>query len=377
MSEGSSIRVLVLNYEFPPIGGGSANQLYYTLKEFAHQQSLHIDLITSSANRYKKEQFAENITIHYLDIRKAGDLHHQSVHDLLVYSHRAFWYARRLIRQQKFDFIHAYFGIPCGYVAMHLPLPYIVSLQGSDVPFHTPRYRLLDILFFKRQSRRVWRRSEAVVANSQGLKEEALQTNPQQDFVIIYNGIDTNFFKPSDKISHNTTYTLISTGRLAPHKGFDHLIRAMQGLEGLKLKLVGSGHQRDYLARLADDMGVVLEFTGKIPHQEVKQHLQTADLFVLPSLNEGMSNAALEAMACGLPVILTDVGGSQELVNGNGFVVEKASDEALRQPLLKYLQQPELLEEHGLKSRQIAESMSWVKHAENYMNLYKKTVDIS
>lgn len=97
-----------------------------------------------------------------------------------------------------------------------------------------------------------------------------------------------------------------------------------------------------------------------------------ADLFVLPAKNEGMPVAALEAMACGLPVIMTDVGGSDELIDGNGFVVPKGNPTALREAIGQYIRNPALLIKHGKRSREIAETMSWKTVAEQYLELYEK-----
>src|SRR3989344_4881417 len=133
-------RVLVLNYEFPPLGGGAGNATYYLLKEFAKYPDLEIDLVTSSVDTFRVEKFAGNITIHFLNIGKRGNLHYQTNQKLLMYSWKSYWYSKKLMEEKEYDLCHAFFGIPCGYVAMMLRLPYIVSLRGSDVPFYNKRF---------------------------------------------------------------------------------------------------------------------------------------------------------------------------------------------------------------------------------------------
>ncbi len=143
-SYGISLKLLILNYEYPPLGGGAANATYYLLRELARRKDVEVDLITSSVGEHRVEQIDTRIKIHFLDIGKRGNLHYQSQRELLVYAWKSYQYASRLVRNKRPDIVHAFFGIPSGYVAMQLGLPYIVSLRGSDVPFYNERFELLD-----------------------------------------------------------------------------------------------------------------------------------------------------------------------------------------------------------------------------------------
>lgn len=364
------MRVLMLNYEFPPLGGGAANATYYILKEFAKYNDVTIDLVTSSVDEAKTEQFADSITIHSLDIGKGGNVHYQSNKDLLTYSWKAYRYAKRLARENTYDVIHAFFGIPCGYIAMKLKLPYIVSLRGSDVPFYNPRFKTLDTLVFKRMSKKIWKRAQKVIANSYGLKALANESAPDEEIDVISNGVDTEFFAPAKTKTGSDTLTLVSTGRLIKRKGFDYLIRALEGVDGVRLVLIGGGNQREELQALAGALHVDVSFPGTLGKNEVLAHLQKSDIFILPSLNEGMSNSVLEAMAVGLPCIVTDVGGSGELINGNGIICAKADEKALRESVMTYKDDVALLKKHGEASRERACAMSWKQCAERYRKIY-------
>jgi len=364
-------RILVLNYEFPPLGGGAANATYYLLKEFIKYPDLKIDLVTSSVNKFKIEKFSDNINIHYLDINKGGNLHYQSIPDLLKYSFKAYHYSKKLTKEVKFDLIHAFFGIPCGYIAMKLKLPYIVSLRGADVPFYKKRFYWLDKLIFKNLSKKIWKNSKSVIANSKGLAEEAKISSPKQEIGVIYNGVDTEqFFPLPEKKKTGKLIELISVGRLAHEKGYDYLLKALVGLGDVKLTLVGSGPDERELKELATNLKVSVNFTGRLDKREIINKLQNSDIFILPSLQEGMSNAVLEAMACGLPIITTDTGGSEELIRDNGYIVEKKNPSALKEAIEKYLNDNKLIKEHGENSRKRAQEMSWESVAEEYYRLY-------
>ncbi len=366
------MKILVLNYEFPPLGGGTGNATYYLLKEFSKFKDLEIDLVTSSACKFRIEKFSDNITIHFLDIDKKENLHYQSNKNLLKYSWKAYKYSKKLKKQKKFDLIHAFFGIPCGFIAMKLRVPYIVSLRGSDVPFYNKRFYWLDKLIFKRLSRVVWKKAKAVIANSQDLKNLALQTSPKEKISIIYNSVDIQKFKPiPDKQAKNKIIKIISTGRLIKRKGYEYLIEAVAEMNNIQVELIGDGNLKEELEKLAKEKEANISFLGKKKHNELVLYLQKADIFCLPSLNEGMSNSLLEAMACGLPIITTDTGGARELIKDNGFIVGKGSSPEIKRAIKNYLDNPELLKQHGQKSREIAEKMSWDNVALEYKETYK------
>jgi len=371
------MRILLLNYEFPPLGGGAGNATYHLLKELINKNGLEIDLVTSSSGVFHKKSLSKNITGHFLDINKKGEnFHHQSIKELLLYSLKAFFYSRNLLKQKNYDLIHAFFGIPCGLIALLLNKPYIVSLRGSDVPYFNQRFYWTDRLFIKRLSRLVWKKSEAVIANSQGLKELALKTSPNQKIKIIPNGADTVFFRPGKSKKQNA---ILFVGRLIHRKGVDLLIKAFSKLpQSFKRKyqlwVAGDGPQKEKLQQLAAELKVEknIKIMGRKNKQEVKKMFQQAKLFVLPSYNEGMSNALLQALASGLPVIFTNTGGSTELVDkSNGITINKGSIEELVTAMEQILGSEDRQKSMGIASRQRSEKMSWKKVAQSYQKIYQ------
>lgn len=366
------MRILMLNYEFPPLGGGAGNATYYLLGEFAKMPELEIDLVTSSVKEYKVEKLADNVSVHYLDINKDNQLHYQSARDLFYYTVKAYFYSRKLKKNNKYNICHAFFGIPCGLIAMFLRIPYIVSLRGSDVPFYNKRFYWPDKLIFQHLSRLIWKRAAAVVANSEGLKQLALKTSPGLSIDVIYNGVDTEQFCPLEKKVPEDKIKLISTGRLIDRKGYRYLIEALKDNNQVELTLIGDGNLAEELKKLAIKNNVHVNFTGMVKHEDLPQHLQAADIFVLPSLNEGMSNSVLEAMACGLPVIVTDTGGSKELVRDNGYIVKKTDSTALQRVINNLLNDEKALNDMAINSRVRAKKMDWSKVANCYYETYSK-----
>ncbi len=380
------MRILFFNYEYPPLGGGAANATAYILREFAKIPDLQVDLVTSSIDeKYHLEKIGEQINIHRLPIGKnETNLHFQSQKDLLAYSWKAYFFSKKLIKQNKYDLTHSFFSVPCGFLSLLIKyksgLPYIVSLRGSDVPGYSDRfgkvYGVLTPII-----KHIWAKSSAVVSNSNGLRELALRAKPDQKVDIIYNGIDIDDFKPNQNLKSQDKFIItLGASRITARKGIKYLIMAISKLVQLHpeilLKIMGEGDDKKNLSVLVDGLKLNqnVQFLGRIPREKTTAYYQEANLFVLPSLNEGMSNAMLEAMACGLPLIATDTGGTKELLTGgqNGLIVKMEDNEDLAEKIEKLILDKMLCEKMGQESRRRAEKLSWANIAQQYYELYKK-----
>ncbi|MCA9365205.1 MAG: glycosyltransferase family 4 protein [Candidatus Moranbacteria bacterium] len=382
------MKIIFLNYEYPPLGGGAANATKHILKEYASFSDVEIDLVTSASDNKKSvEKISKNVTIHYLPIGDKNDsLNYQSPKDLLIYSHKALWYGYKLMKKGKHDLIHAFFTVPCGVLAYTLAkrfrVPYIVSLRGADVPGFSDRFTLLYHLL-RIPIRFIWKRAEAVVSNSDGLKELAHETLPQQEISIIKNGVDTTMFHQRARGLSKEGFVIICAARLSRRKGFKYAVEAFEKIHQkhptARLMFVGGeGDAAEDLHGIVqkEDLNDVVTFTGHVAHEEMPGYYHQAHVFLLPSLNEGMSNNLLEAMASGLPIIMTPTGGAKELIEEekNGFLVPMKDAKAIEEKIEIMISRPDLREEMGQESRRRAEALSWKNVAKEYRDLYKKTI---
>lgn len=364
------MKVLVLNYEYPPIGGGAGNANKYILREMS-RKGIEVDLVTSSAENYREETAFENVRVFRVDVGKKK-MHHWRQIEILRYFWRGLCKSQTLIEENDYDIVHAWAGIPCGVMARLLGKEYLVALRGSDVPGYNSRftwhYRILKPVL-----RSVWQSSEAVVPNSKGLRDLAKDT-ADMEMKVIPNGVDTENFSPQE--ANNENLKLLTVARLVERKRVQDIINALERVEA-ELVIVGEGPQKEALEKLAESKGVreKVEFKGRLEHSDLPSIYSSADVFVLPSLNEGMSNTVLEAMASGLPVIVTDTGGTEELVNENGFVVDKESPKQIADAVRKYSNDTDLLKKHSESSRSIAEDMSWENVASRYISIYRQIED--
>jgi glycosyltransferase involved in cell wall biosynthesis len=385
MKKYEKMKILFFNYEYPPLGGGAANATFFLLREYVKIDDLEVDLITSSIDgAYHLEKIGKNVRVHRLPIGKnESNLHFQSQKELIVYAWRAYFFAKKLVKRNKYDATHSFFTVPCGAISWALwwqnKIPYIISLRGSDVPGYSDRFGFIyrTISFFIKH---IWNKSAAVVANSKGLKSLAHQTDSKQEIGVIYNGIDIEEFKADNSRKENgKIYLTIGATRVTARKGINYLIEAVDLLKekfpNIFVEIMGEGDAKDDLENQTKKLGLEkkVKFLGRVPREKTFSYYQKADIFVLPSLNEGMSNAMLEALSSGLPIVSTDTGGADELVKEgvNGYIVKMKDARDLAEKLEKIISNEELRVRMGRESRKIAEKMSWEKVAKQYVNLYR------
>ncbi len=225
--------------------------------------------------------------------------------------------------------------------------------------------------------RRAWRAAR-VIAVSSTLRDLALRTWPEGRIEVIPNGVDVDRFQPCthrDSAEVGGEMLLVVVARLIEIKGIQHLLTALSLLpeemrRKIHLRLCGTGPYEAELRRQAEQVGMTaqVEFSGLVSYEEIPARLHEADLFVLPSLQEGLPLSLLEAMASGLPVVATTVGGIPGMVKDgeNGLLVPAADPTALRDALVRLLTNPVLRRSLGASARRTAEAWSWSAVWERY-----------
>jgi glycosyltransferase involved in cell wall biosynthesis len=373
------MNVLMLNYEFPPIGGGAANANLCLLKEYAGKDNLRVDVLTSAAKPgFSEENFAENITIYRVGLHKKS-LHYWRRTEVIEWLIKARGHYRRLVRENNYDLAHAFFGFPTGYLCRSGSLPYIISLRGSDVPGANARlqldYKILGSVFKK-----IWKNASALVACSEGLKDRALAFLPSASIEVIANGVDFERFSPSKSGYQGSALRLLTVGRLSVTKRVEMLIEAVEILvgEGLDVHLTvagGGGLEKQLKGMITQKgLGGVIEMAGRVEAEEMPAMYRRSDIFVSATMQEGMSNAMLEAMASGLPIVTTRCEGVEELVGDNGTVLGEADAEMIAGAVKKIARDREVYRRMSEAARNRANSFTWSSVADRYTRLYRQIV---
>jgi glycogen(starch) synthase len=286
---------------------------------------------------------------------------------MLAFIGAALLAAPPLARLWKIDVVLAFFALPSAPVAWYLKrsnqIPYAISLQGGDVPGFDPgRMRLYHKLTGGLISA-LWRDAAAVVANSQGLATLARTHDPKATIGMIPAGADLTGIAPKQSYATTGPINLLFVGRLVKQKGLDVLIAALAKMDlGIRwrLILVGDGPEWPVIAGEAARIGLAdrLELRGWCAKEELPEIYRSGDIFVLPSRDEGMANALLEAMAAGLPVIGTRVAGTGEVViqGETGLLVAPEDADALAAALTALIADPLRREAFGRAGRERVET---------------------
>lgn len=375
------MNILMLNNEFPPLGGGTGTVNQAILNSLNGSTDLTIDLITSSPeNIYESETFSERITIYKVPVNRFN-IHHASNKELILYAIRALSYGFRKHRQRKYDMSLAWSAVPAGACALGLKwvsgLPYMLRVSGPDIPGFEERYKNLYPIL-KPLIRSIWRNAEIVIAKCSAEAEMIHEIDPSVGVTIIPNGVDTDQYIPGEPIPDEGPLKLLCVARLIKRKGQHHLIEAVkritvQGID-ITLDLVGSGDAEGEYRELVKDLKIEdqVKFQGYIPREEIPAYYSQANVFVLPSYNEGMSVATLEAMACALPVIVSRTPGTEELVREgeNGLTFEWGDIDVLTQHLLKLDSDRPFARQMALESRIQAHKFSWDSSSKKFDHLF-------
>ncbi|MDD5404039.1 MAG: TIGR03088 family PEP-CTERM/XrtA system glycosyltransferase [Sulfuricella sp.] len=231
------------------------------------------------------------------------------------------------------------------------------------------------------------------IAVSRDLEQWLIDTVgvPPQRVSQIYNGVDSTRFHPREGARHigpagfadETAFVIGSVGRMAEVKNYPGLVRAFIRLleiepaarQRARLAIIGEGVARETCLNLLREANAAHLAWLPGERADVAELMRNMDLFVLPSLGEGISNTILEAMACGLPIVATRVGGNPELVEEahTGALVPVSDTEILARTLLKFFHDENMVEAQGQASRKRIEShFSMQAMVRGYLSVYER-----
>lgn len=373
------LNVLVLSDYFPPHIGGGVERAAYELSRRIAAQGHHVTVLTLNTRKAPARESMEGmavIRVDSLDLTKTLGIQ-------LGLSFAALPALWRLLKPGRWDLIHAHslffqLSLVGVLLARLRGIPVVTTAHLGPARDLGGRYGLLSSLYEQTLGRavlkcstRVIGVSEAVARHVRGLGSAAAKT------VAIPNGVDVEAFKPRRGAGKGET--VIFVGRLIFNKGPQFLVEALPAVATrfpeARFQLIGEGPLRSELeTRVARaGLGERVRFLGE--REDVPALLAEGDLLVRPSLLEGLPLAVLEAMACGLPIIATPVGGTPEVVKDgvNGFLVKPGDVSQLTERLCDLLADAALRRKMGRANRSLVEQgYSWDEIATRTLAVYRQ-----
>ena len=281
----------------------------------------------------------------------------------------------------KPDILHAHFIWPSGYVGMSISkkfeIPFVLTAHGHDVydiPFRNKFYNGITKKILKNADFTITtsKRNRDILANKLGC--------PSKKIGIIYNGYDSELFHPVGKVMARKKLSIpvnkkiiLNVANLNPIKGHKYVIKAMKkivkNLPDAECYIVGQGTEKARLKKEIEELGLEnnVFLVGPKEHEKIPLWMNAADIFVLPSVDEGNPTVMFEVLGCGKPFIGTIVGGIPEIIRNErlGILVPPKNPDALAEAIIK-----------GLKRKWDADYI--LKYAEQFTwkNIAKQIIDI-
>jgi glycosyltransferase involved in cell wall biosynthesis len=380
------MRLLILNYEYPPLGGGAGVCAQYHakgLEKLGHQ----VTVITTWFGGEEKQENQGNLTLIRLKSRRKKKYRSNPL-EMLSWAIQAYRYILKSCMYKQVDLVMAHFAIPGGLVALPLKfrfkLPYMIVSHGQDIPWFCPRelffYHLLfylPIMFICRNAEKITVLSGKRLGDARSLVGRAHFNKLH----IVPNGCDTEFFSPCPEMKEKNVLDLIVVGRLTHQKAPFTILWAMKSLNQesipFRLTIIGNGPLQNAMVRFVrvHQLEGKVAFAGWISKMELRTYYRQSHIMLVGSSDEGMSLAILEALSTGLYIIATRVSGSDKYITEglNGDLIPVNDAVSLAEKIETYYREKFLCNYSIPVSvlNQVRKNVSWDTVVETYNNLLK------
>ncbi|MEE1290589.1 MAG: glycosyltransferase family 4 protein [Spirochaetota bacterium] len=322
------MNLLIISGEFPPFAGGAGTYCNYLVKALS-KRGHSVTLLTKD---YKEKRDLQSQIDEDLAKQNVKCIRMQYSKFTFIFS----WYRTILnFLKHNTDFDFVIFNgnivpLVCCKAALKKFLKKYITIQHGLSAYDTLNRNRFVALFYKRQMLdNFFKNAVANIAISQNLKEKLEQSVKMPNLHVILNCIDNKIFTFPTRTDDNNTLQLTTASRLIPAKNTIAVVRLFAKLRNdfpnLYLNIAGSGSELDRLKEEAKDLQIapLVNFTGQLNAQDLCGLYQKSDVFILLSFYENLALVYLEANACGVPVIGSDVGGTREAIDDKttGFVV--------------------------------------------------------
>ena len=283
----------------------------------------------------------------------------------------------KIINAYEPDLLHAHYASSYGILALISRFkPFILSVWGSDI-FDFPNKSFINKWMIKK----VINSANVVCSSSKAMLDIVRSEYRRENLHLVPFGVDTDKFKP--KLNINNFFLVGTVKSIEKHNGIDCLIDAANIIihdyneHKIRFKIVGNGSLLEKMKQKTENLQLenYVEFTGHVFFDKIIEYHQQLSLFVAMSTSESFGVAILEAAACGVPAITSDVGGLPEVNHDNktGFIIKPNDPQSLADLIVKLYNNEKLRKDLGLNARDmVVEKYEWKNSVEKMINIYNQ-----
>lgn len=345
--------------------------MHHLSKELA-EQGHEIDVVTMGFDQLKEYEHVDGINVFRVPgIRATQD--RCNMHEMIPYVLFAVPAVLKLIRQKDYSLNHTHFVFPTGLLSFIIKrmtgLPYILTAHGSDVPGYNPERFVWGHKLLGPPWRMIVGGASKITSPTASLKSLIVKNARDANVVEIPNGLRLGRFLPREK-----TKRILLVSRIFKRKGFQYFLEALKGMDlDYELNIVGDGPYLGTLQQKAEDLGVTVNFWGWLGNEsvELKELYETSPIFVLPSEAENFPIVLLEAMSAGMAIISTSNTGCHEVVGDAALLVEPRNPRALRDAVIRLVNDGDLRNKLGKAARRrIEDNFTWTAVTKRFLDVY-------
>jgi glycosyltransferase involved in cell wall biosynthesis len=373
------LKILVLTDYFPPHVGGGVEKVVFEISRRLVRMGVEVTVITLNTVMAKSFEILEGIKVY----RCRPISLTETVGVQLTVSPSLPLKIIEICKLEKPDIIHAnnrfFFTTICSAALKRIiGKPLITTLHLGPMLLGRGFFDFMIDAYEKTVSKWIIQSSDEIVAVSNAVMKHALSLGASSGKVkVIPNGVDLEEFKPRREFKKIGVRKVLFVGRLFSNKGVQYLVKAAPMVLAkhpcVEFIIVGKGPMEAELRNMVRRLNIehAFKFLGIVP--SIPEVMSQCDIFVRPSLTEGMPLTILEAMACGLPVIASKISGSSEVIKDGetGILVEVGNVEQLSNAVIRLLEDENYAERIRIRAYEfVKKHYSWDKIAEEYLKTY-------